>query len=226
MKLFVNIFFICLTCSIFGQIDSQNSGLEIPAIPKSSEKEAEDLNNLPLEGKGLSDSKANISGIPLISNIKIKNPEEEFSMIDNNNLMDPGQIFEERYKKKAMEQGLIPERMSDQFLGEFRNNGTFVNIICRDHGYFDGDYVQVLVNDQIVIPRLLLTNSYKGFNIELSEGVNKIDFLALNQGESGPNTAELQVFDDNEVLISSKAWNLLTGVKATIIVLKEKITIE
>jgi hypothetical protein len=218
------ILFIQTVC--YSQIDSQNNGLEIPAVPESNQSKTEDIKKLPLENKGLSNTQKNISGIPLISNIKIKTQEEEFSMIDNNHLMDPGQIFEERYKKKAMEQGLVPQSMKDQFLGEYRNNGSFVNIICRDHGYFDGDYVQVLVNDQIVIPRLLLTNSYKGFNIELSEGMNKIDFLALNQGESGPNTAELQVFDDNEVLISAKAWNLLTGVKATIMVVKEKIVIE
>ena len=225
MKFFIIlIFFIQTVC--YSQIDSQNNGLEIPAVPQSNQIKSEDIKKLPLENKGLSNTQKNISGIPLISNIKIKTQEEEFSMIDNNHLMDPGQIFEERYKKKAIEQGLIPQSMKDQFLGEYRNNGSFVNIICRDHGYFDGDYVQVLVNDQIVIPRLLLTNSYKGFNIELSEGMNKIDFLALNQGESGPNTAELQVFDDNEVLISAKAWNLLTGVKATIMVVKEKIVIE
>lgn len=225
MKFFIIlIFFIQTVC--YSQIDSQNNGLEIPAVPESNQSKSEDIKKLPLENKGLSNTQKNISGIPLISNIKIKTQEEEFSMIDNNHLMDPGQIFEERYKKKAIEQGLIPQSMKDQFLGEYRNNGSFVNIICRDHGYFDGDYVQVLVNDQIVIPRLLLTNSYKGFNIELSEGMNKIDFLALNQGESGPNTAELQVFDDNEVIISAKAWNLLTGVKATIMVVKEKIVIE
>ena len=225
MKLFIVL--ILLTQSIcYSQIDSQNSGLEIPAIPESNQSKTEDIKKLPLENKGLSNIQKNISGIPLKSNIKIKTQEEEFSMIDNSNLMDPGQIFEDRYKKKAMEQGLIPQSMKDQFLGEYRNNGSFVNIICRDHGYFDGDYVQVLLNDKIIIPRLLLTNSYKGFNIELTEGLNKIDFLALNQGESGPNTAELQVFDDNEVLISAKAWNLLTGVKATIVVIKDKIVIE
>lgn len=225
MKLFIVL--ILLTQSIcFSQIDSQNSGLEIPAIPESNQNKTEDIKKLPLENKGLSNIQKNISGIPLKSNIKIKTQKEEFSMIDNSNLMDPGQIFEDRYKKKAMEQGLIPQSMKDQFLGEYRNNGSFVNIICRDHGYFDGDYVQVLLNDKIIIPRLLLTNSYKGFNIELTEGLNKIDFLALNQGESGPNTAELQVFDDNEVLISAKAWNLLTGVKATIVVIKDKIVIE
>ena len=225
MRLFIVL--ILLTQSIcYSQIDSQNSGLEIPAIPESNQSKTEDIKKLPLENKGLSNIQKNISGIPLKSNIKIKTQEEEFSMIDNSNLMDPGQIFEDRYKKKAMEQGLIPQSMKDQFLGEYRNNGSFVNIICRDHGYFDGDYVQVLLNDKIIIPRLLLTNSYKGFNIELTEGLNKIDFLALNQGESGPNTAELQVFDDNEVLISAKAWNLLTGVKATIVVIKDKIVIE
>ena len=225
MKFFIIlIFFIQTVC--YSQIDNQKNGREIPAVTESNQSKSEDIKKLPLENKGLSNTQKNISGIPLISNIKIKTQEEEFSMIDNNHLMDPGQIFEERYKKKAMEQGLIPQSMKDQFLGEYRNNGSFVNIICRDHGYFDGDYVQVLVNDQIVIPRLLLTNSYKGFNIELREGMNKIDFLALNQGESGPNTAELQVFDDNEVLISAKAWNLLTGVKATIMVVKEKIVIE
>lgn len=225
MKLFIVL--ILLTQSVcYSQIDSQNNGLEIPAIPESNQSKTEDIKKIPLENKGLSNTKKNISGIPLISNIKIKTQEEEFSMIDNSNLMDPGQIFEDRYKKKAMEQGLIPQSMKDQFLGEYRNNGSFVNIICRDHGYFDGDYVQVLLNDEIIIPRLLLTNSYKGFNIELKDGINKIDFLALNQGESGPNTAELQVFDDNEVLISAKAWNLLTGVKATVVVIKDKIVIE
>ena len=56
----------------------------------------------------------------------------------------------------------------------------------------------------------------------LVEGINKIEFVALNQGESGPNTAEFQVFDDNGVLVSSKKWNLLTGVTASIILIKDK----
>jgi hypothetical protein len=57
--------------------------------------------------------------------------------------------------------------------------------------------------------------------VPLVQGINKIVFHALNQGESGPNTAEFQVYDDNQVQVSSKKWNLLTGVNATIIVVKE-----
>jgi hypothetical protein len=112
--------------------------------------------------------------------------------------------------------------MSDQFLGDFKNNGTLVNIRCRDHEFPDGDLVRVFVNDEIFIPSLLLTSGYKSFDVPLSIGFNKIVFLALNQGESGPNTAEFQVYDDNGVLVSSKKWNLLTGVKAIIVVAKEE----
>ena len=49
---------------------------------------------------------------------------------------------------------------------------------------------------------------------------NKIDFVALNQGSSGPNTAELRIYDDNKKLLSSNQWNLATGSKATLIIVK------
>lgn len=58
--------------------------------------------------------------------------------------------------------------------------------------------------------------------MNLADGLNKIDFQALNQGESGPNTAELIIYDDKGNLVSSKEWNLLTGVKATIVFINEK----
>ena len=61
----------------------------------------------------------------------------------------------------------------------------------------------------------------EGLIWHLEPGFNKIDFQALNQGESGPNTAELHVYDDNGVLVSAHEWNLLTGYKATVIVVKE-----
>jgi hypothetical protein len=66
-----------------------------------------------------------------------------------------------------------------------------------------------------------LDSDYKGFDIVLEKGFNKIDFEALNQGTSGPNTAQFQVFDDKGALISSSQWNLGTGFKATIILVKE-----
>lgn len=53
------------------------------------------------------------------------------------------------------------------------------------------------------------------------EGFNTIDFQALNQGEVGPNTAELLVLDEEGNILASEYWALATGVKATIILVKE-----
>ena len=153
---------------------------------------------------------------PLINKYK-----KEFSMVDDNGLRNPGELFEEKFNKVAVEQGLKIEVMADVFLGEIRSNGAFVRIVCRDHEYPDGDLVQVKVNDDIIIPRLLLTGGYKGFNVTLNVGSNRIEFLALNQGDSGPNTAEFIVYNDDGAVVSSKKWNLLTGVKASVIVLKD-----
>ena len=68
---------------------------------------------------------------------------------------------------------------------------------------------------------MTLNSTFRGINLKLGEGFNKIDFIALNQGDSGPNTAELRIYDDNERLISSNQWNLATGAKATLIIVKQ-----
>jgi hypothetical protein len=112
--------------------------------------------------------------------------------------------------------------MDDQFLGEFNINTKFVNIVCRDHEYPDGDKVRIIVNDEIVYREVILQSGYRRLAIELKEGRNQIDILALNQGTSGPNTAEFVVYDDKANVVSSKEWNLLTGVKATIIFNNQK----
>ncbi|MFT4805568.1 MAG: hypothetical protein ACJAZK_001245 [Psychroserpens sp.] len=209
----------------FGQPDnSEKKSIKIPA----KETEKKDTTSVKLDIKpnskiGITQIKKNISGItiPNESNVSITKPKKEFSMIDDNGLLNPGEMFEKRFNKVAVEQGLKIETMADVFLGEIRSNGAFVRIVCRDHEFPDGDIVQVKVNDDIIIPRLVLTGGYKGFNVNLSVGSNKIEFLALNQGDSGPNTAEFIVYDDNGNLVSSKKWNLLTGVKATVMVLKD-----
>ena len=216
------ILFMIISFESLAQTDSENKSIKIPATEsKQTDTLPENIKIKPLPDISLSKPEKNISGIPYKSKVEIKELDKEFSMIDNNKLINPGTIFEKRWNGKAVEQGLKIETMPDQFLGDYRSNGKFVNVICRDHEYPDGDLVRVYVNDEIYIPTLLLTGGYKSFNVPLVPGFNKIVFLALNQGESGPNTAEFQVYDDNGGLVSSKKWNLLTGVKATIIITKE-----
>ena len=91
----------------------------------------------------------------------------------------------------------------------------------RDAAYVDGDQIRVYLNDKVIQYQVNLDSDFKGFEITLEKGFNKIDFEALNQGSSGPNTAEFKVYDDKGSLISASQWNLGTGFKATIILVKE-----
>ncbi|MFT4673238.1 MAG: hypothetical protein ACJAYD_001017 [Patiriisocius sp.] len=106
----------------------------------------------------------------------------------------------------------------NQVLGEIKTKSGFVNVVYRDHQSVDGDRIRVYVNDDIVQSDISLDASFRGFDLTLTPGENIIEFQALNQGESGPNTAELHVYDENGTLISKNEWNLLTGRKATIVV--------
>ena len=61
----------------------------------------------------------------------------------------------------------------------------------------------------------------KEFYLDLSKGFNKIEFMALHQGTSGPNTAEFKIIDEKGNEIMGNIWNLATGVKASLIVIQE-----
>ncbi len=150
--------------------------------------------------------------------INVKPKKKNLDMAAGSDLKDPGEIYAKEWQKDKE----IKESYSEpQYLGDFKSNGNYVKIICRDHEYADGDKVMVYHNDRIVQYEITLGYNYTGFDIILEKGFNKIDFQALNQGTSGPNTAEFKVFDDTGKLISANQWNLTTGVKATLIVVKE-----
>jgi len=109
----------------------------------------------------------------------------------------------------------------NQFFGEVRTKSSFMQVMARDFGAIDGDRIKVLVNDRVVVAEIFLDSNFKGIQITLDPGFNKIDFEALNQGTSGPNTAEFRVYDDKEKLVSSNQWNLATGFRASVMVIKE-----
>jgi len=146
------------------------------------------------------------------ANVKEKKPER---FINSNDL-----YLSRLNRKEAESNKNINKFKVDQFLGEIRNDGEYVNIILRDHEYPDGDLIKVEVNENIVMPAILLTEKAKGFKLDLKSGFNVVDFVALNQGSSGPNTAEIIVYDDQGKLVGSNRWNLATGVKATYIIYK------
>ena len=119
------------------------------------------------------------------------------------------------------DQKLPKDFMIDQYLGDFRSTEKIMQVVVRDHEHPDGDRIKILVNDQEVVSNLLLIAQFRGLELPLVEGFNKIDFIALNQGESGPNTAEVQIYNSKGQLQAANRWNLATGVKATYVIIKE-----
>ncbi|TDE42802.1 hypothetical protein E0I26_13130 [Flavobacterium rhamnosiphilum] len=117
-----------------------------------------------------------------------------------------------------------PERVTyrrNQNLGNFKTTSITSRIRYRDAAYVDGDKIRVYLNDKVIDYEVVMDGEFKGFEIKLEKGINKIDFEALNEGFAPPNTAEFQVYDDKGSLISDSQWNLGMGFKATIILMKE-----
>lgn len=136
---------------------------------------------------------------------------------------NPSDLWTDKLNKKPEDEskGMKEEWGEDMSLGEFVTTSDKMTFICRDHMMFDGDRVQIRVNGKVVVENLLLENSYKEVTVPLEIGFNKIEFVALNQGDAGPNTAELKIIDNGK-LISRNVWNLLTGVKASTVVVKNE----
>jgi len=177
------------------------TGLELPASKKPSLTNPE----IKFNGKDYKD---------------LGNPDkEELNMNKGDGLLENKTSTAPKYFVKDKE--AKEEYGRDQYLGDFKTKASYVNVVYRDHEYVDGDMIRVFVNDDVVQSSITLGSSFRGFDLALQPGSNKIDFQALNQGDSGPNTAELHVYDDKGHLVSAYEWNLLTGNKATVIINKE-----
>lgn len=141
-------------------------------------------------------------------------PDRELVQAGHDLVIDPKVIEKEKNNSK--------KHFGDQYLGDFKTTAKFIGIVCRDHEYVDGDRVKILLNGEVVEYNVLLSGSFKGINVDLTQGFNRLDFIALNQGSSGPNTAQVVVTDDVGKVIHNNRWNLSTGSKASLIVIKEE----
>ena len=103
------------------QPEKEKQSIKIPAV----ETKEKDSTNTQFSIKpDVQKDKPSSLGIIKNRPLPLDKPKEEFSMIDNSTLRDPGELFEERWNKKAVEQGLKIESMPDQFLGDFISNGS------------------------------------------------------------------------------------------------------
>lgn len=218
-KNFILSFFILFSTFTFSQLDSNKGTKEkgkVKSVITTNAKEAKRPKSIELTGKEGFEKAYDAE------KEKLKKQQKENSL-KNKGILTKAKINEQRFLKsfkKINGQYLIPK--IDQDLGSFRTDSKFVNIICRDYQYPDGDRVTIFLNDIPVIYNITLQQNYQKFNIPLDVGINKIVIKALNQGTSGPNTAAFKVYNDAGMLISSNEWNLATGAKATLLIAKDK----
>ncbi len=154
-------------------------------------------------------------------NFASKNNKPGVKMLPDKELLQAGYDMDIDPKVGEKEKKGSKEHFGDQYLGDLKTNAKFVGIVCRDHEYVDGDRIKIYLNGEVVEYNLLLTGSFKGINIDLTQGFNRIEFEALNQGSSGPNTAQVVVTNDKGEVIHNNRWNLSTGSKASLIIIKE-----
>lgn len=148
------------------------------------------------------------------------NTEKPLQFTQTNDFANPGDRFRDKLNtKEGGEDSKIFRK--NQYFGDIKSKAEYVRISYRDFGEVDGDEIKIWVNDKVVVERIFLEGDFQGIQLGLEKGFNKIDFEALNQGSSGPNTAQFQIYDDKGQLVSGNQWNLATGFKATIIIVKE-----
>lgn len=231
--LFFILFFTAVTVS--AQTEFSTKFKSIPA-PKFSAK--------PKKIPEVKDPQGETSDIPSIktpnvfdntsitpkSKFQIGEQKSTFTMSTENDFANPGDRYVPKMEKEldkalraeGLKEGrgkLLKENIS---LGDFRTKSDYFIVKLRDFGVIDGDLVAIYSNDKIIANQILLDGSFKQVKVNLVSGFNKLDFVALNLGDLGGNTAEIQVYDAQGNLISSDYWyDLAAGFKASIVVTKE-----
>ena len=117
--------------------------------------------------------------------------------------------------------GTMSKFRKDFYLGDIETNSKYIIIKCRDHEYVDGDKIRLMLNGSVIHPGITLSSMFFVVDVDLDDGYNNIDFIALNEGESSPNTAQLIIIDEFGNQLSNKKWLISTGYKAKLVVFKK-----
>lgn len=218
MKTILAALFFVLTTFSWGQIDSKRSAFKLGLGTSIPREGSDNSSNATIEYESIFSKDKSLQRYSIL-----KTEKEAKSILDTStDFANPGEEYKKRLKRKTRDKKIDESFKQNQFLGKFSTATQYLKIVCRDHEYPDGDRVSILVNDVVVIPQILLESGSKEYYLQLGSGFNKIEFLALNQGTSGPNTAAFSVYNDKGVLITTNEWNLTTGVKAKIVVINKE----
>lgn len=146
--------------------------------------------------------------------------EKKIQFTQNNNFANPTDPIKSKLNKSEKE--FNPNYVNrDQFFGEFKTKSEYVRICYRDFGAIDGDVVQIYTPDLVLVSNAILDMDCQYIKLRLLKGENTITLQAINEGQSPPNTGELQVIDDEGNVLSFNQWALGQGYRASVTIYKE-----
>jgi len=218
LKIFLSLLLICsITNVVFSQTDTtkiKKIDTEISTTKSTNQLKAVSQKNLTNPNSQLDlkiNKQLNTAAINKKLNSSKSNNNSNFLL---ENLPEDRDIIGKKYfNNKDVTHTKLKSNYS---LGTVKSTTKTVKVECRDYSYVDGDRIRIFLNEQVVSDNIGLKGNYYVHYITLEKGYNRIDFQAINQGLSGPNTAELNLYDANGNLISSKEWALGTGQNATL----------
>lgn len=134
-------------------------------------------------------------------------------------LKNKGILTKELYRKirfkKFIEKNTLQIPMIDKDIGVFETKSVDINLFCFDFGRLDGDKVTILKNGKTYKENITLLGVGKNevIKIPLDKGFNKIEILAVNEGNLRPNTGAFTLFDNFKEEVFSDFWQLAKGAK-------------
>ncbi len=141
--------------------------------------------------------------------------------LKNKGIITP-EMLKNQQLKKNLERGNIKIPMIDKDLGSFKTKSENINIMSSDFGTVDGDVISIYKNGKLIIDRYTLNSRSKTFKIPLSIGFNRIDIIAIDEGELRPNTGHFIIYDDFKHTFKSDLWFLAKGAKVTAMIIRDK----
>lgn len=170
-----------------------------------------------IETRGLTNKKKN-NFFNYNLDFDISKKENVIDITNTTDLVTPTWEIKQKFNEGGQNKSKFK---ADYYLGDIETKSEYIIIKCRDHEYVDGDRIKLMLNNSIIHPNISLTSTFYVIDIDLDDGYNNIDFIALNEGESSPNTAQLIVLDEFGKQLSNKKWLISTGYKAKLVVFKK-----
>lgn len=203
--------FVLLSGGVFAQFDTGKRSVGIaPVTPKAAPKEVQ---------KPDENQKSTV--LPEVFKPESNKPlveEKPLSLTPSNEFMSNSREFTKVFENELNK--IKPQRKK-QSLGTIKVKTKSVYIRCRDSQAIDGDQIRITWNETLIANRLTLTGGFQGIELQLDKGYNYIDFKVINEGDSGPNTAQYEIVDKAGNVLANAFWDMNSGDTATMVLIRE-----